>query len=558
MMLIVGENNTGKSNLLHALRLLFDIQADRLRLDLSEEDINDVALEKGEKWFEITVELGDLQKHPELEAVFHDRIDQAGTETFITVRGRYALDQENAWAMHLMPPAGRNNEPVNFSYRMQRSVPLYFIEAARDVERETRTVGQGLLARLIQEMDYSEVRSDVQQSLKEANQKFAQGTHVKDLSDSLSQQFSTSVSGGQGTISLAIANEDAVFLNRGIHIRVSKSAHETPQSVARHGTGLQNLALMAVYKHIAASAKTGQAMLAVEEPESHLHPHMQRRLFRDLAESSNPIILTTHAPTVVENADPLAIVRLYDNGSARTSACQLNEATVDDETRKQLRQLMQKGKTDIFFARAIIIVEGESESVLLKAFSGLLNIDLDRDGISIVEAGGNRFAYIIKFCNAYHIPYVVLYDTDVLSNDNVLLKEACKADLITSQQRDACSNQTPDVQDRRNAVLNTISWIGVDSCLEYVCCRDGYIDAVRGFIENEDRGAFEAYAKSRSKSSISDLSADEIVEFLRSKRKLKVPVAYCVAENASTMNRVPLPLEEALRRAAELVNRGEA
>jgi putative ATP-dependent endonuclease of OLD family len=60
---ILGENNTGKSNFLHALRLLFDPQAESLRLALSHEDINDNARMTGENHFSITVELGDLQKH---------------------------------------------------------------------------------------------------------------------------------------------------------------------------------------------------------------------------------------------------------------------------------------------------------------------------------------------------------------------------------------------------------------------------------------------------------------------------------------------------------------
>jgi putative ATP-dependent endonuclease of OLD family len=96
---IVGENNAGKSNFLHALRLIFDPMAERLRLDISEADINDEARKLGEFFFIITVEIGDLQKHIDIEAVFRDRINKVkGTkETFITIEGKYEKDSEGIY-----------------------------------------------------------------------------------------------------------------------------------------------------------------------------------------------------------------------------------------------------------------------------------------------------------------------------------------------------------------------------------------------------------------------------------------------------------------------------
>jgi len=67
--IFIGENNAGKSNLLYALRLLLDPEAKRLESEISEEDINDVARSEGENGFSIAIEVGDLQKHQELEAI---------------------------------------------------------------------------------------------------------------------------------------------------------------------------------------------------------------------------------------------------------------------------------------------------------------------------------------------------------------------------------------------------------------------------------------------------------------------------------------------------------
>ena len=57
---VVGENNTGKSNLLYALRLLLDPEAKRLESEISEDDINDVARSEGENSFSIAIEHDDF------------------------------------------------------------------------------------------------------------------------------------------------------------------------------------------------------------------------------------------------------------------------------------------------------------------------------------------------------------------------------------------------------------------------------------------------------------------------------------------------------------------
>ena len=133
---IVGENNVGKSNFLYALRLLFDVNAERLRLDLSPADICSLAAKAGETWFSITVEIGDLQKHVELEACFKERLSADGAETFVTVEGKYCEDENGDYVFqyHVLPPAGRFNEAILVNRRMANSLPLYFLDAVRDAD----------------------------------------------------------------------------------------------------------------------------------------------------------------------------------------------------------------------------------------------------------------------------------------------------------------------------------------------------------------------------------------------------------------------------------------
>ena len=154
---IIGENNAGKSNFLYALRLLFDVNAERLRLDLSPADICSQAARDGENWFSVTIEIGDLQKHVELEACFKERLSADGAETFVTVEGKYSKDDNGDFVFQarVLPPDGRASEAIFVTRRMANLLPLYFLDAIRDAGRDTRATGRGVMAQLLSDVSYS-------------------------------------------------------------------------------------------------------------------------------------------------------------------------------------------------------------------------------------------------------------------------------------------------------------------------------------------------------------------------------------------------------------------
>ena len=190
---IIGENDTGKSNLLCALRLLLDPQAERLRLDLSEDDINDTARAEGETHFSVTVEIGDLQKHKDVEVCFKERIDRDGDETFVTVEGKFEPDDDGIyiWQSLVLSPQGRFNEPISVSRRMVRAIRLYFLDAVRDAARDTRATGRGLLSQFLDNVDYTDVQDEVQGHLRAANNALNKGGEISSLAGGLTSELTS-------------------------------------------------------------------------------------------------------------------------------------------------------------------------------------------------------------------------------------------------------------------------------------------------------------------------------------------------------------------------------
>ena len=114
------------------------------------------------------------------------------------------------------------------------------------------------------------------------------------------------------------------------------------------------------------------------------------------------------------------VTRDADRGTAIVAST----LTATTELREKLRKEMDPERNELFFAKHVILVEGDTEKLALPEYAIRMEIDLDRLGCSIVEVGGKRnlksFADIVI---SFRIPVTVVFDTD--SSD---FGKECKAD----------------------------------------------------------------------------------------------------------------------------------
>lgn len=547
---IVGENNTGKTNLLHALRLLLDPDSKRLESELSEEDINDNALLKGENNFTITIEIGDLQKHQELEAIFRDRISLDGQETYITIEGKYQPDEDGiyTWTSQLLPQKGRSNEPIILNNRMARSIPLYFLYATRDAEREVKTSGRGTLSQLLKDVNLDDVEPEIISHIQNANTALKKNQDINDCAKGITDFLLPHIPGGQGEVSLSVANESPNQLIKGLRLNIKRHLDQRTYDITRHGTGLQNLLLIAMFRHKISKSDINQPILAIEEPEAHLHPQAQRSIFKDLKEIANPVILTTHSSTIVECSDPLSIIRLKSSFQNYVTAHQINISNCENNDNELLARLMRLGGSSIFFAKAIIIVEGPSEVIALPAFAEYLGYNLDRDGVSVIAAHSNSFSYILRFCKdeCFSIPSIVTFDTDALKANDSLLKEACKLKLINEENLNMV--KVADIK-KKILTLMKIGWIPVIENSEYQLARIGYLPSMLKSIN--EQGLCKSYKDFLNTHNLNN-DPCSISQFIHNHTKLKIPIAHQVTEDLKTIGCIPNCFKKAIKQATTM------
>jgi Predicted ATP-dependent endonuclease of the OLD family len=172
-------------------------------------------------------------------------------------------------------------------------------------------------------------------------------------------------------------------------------------------------ALVKVVEECCCDGVRGELLL-VEEPEMMLTPQAQRYLFRLLHEFAvdNQVIYSTRSPALLDAAHHDEIVRL-DLTAAGTVVRRTDPDVLSDAQRVRLAAEFDHERSEMFFARAVILVEGQTERLALPAVFRAMGYDVDALGIAITEVGGKgNLTLAAQLLRQLQIPFLVVFDSD--------------------------------------------------------------------------------------------------------------------------------------------------
>ena len=245
-----------------------------------------------------------------------------------------------------------NSEAGIVSAKQLEPMALHFMDAKRDIDDDMRRQGS-FWRRMTSDLGLLEddIKS-FEKILTEINEEIVEKSGVlKHLKSGLGDLYNI-MSGEREGIELAPVARKLRDLTKGIDVNfTTKGAQTFP--LVRHGMGTRSMASILVFRAFmqwrSLMAKRNDAvhpMLALEEPEAHLHPQSQRALFGQIKEIPGQIIISTHSPYVAIHAD-FSELRHFRKDGADTSitAMDLSDIETDDLQKMKWKVLNTRGDT---------------------------------------------------------------------------------------------------------------------------------------------------------------------------------------------------------------------
>jgi putative ATP-dependent endonuclease of the OLD family len=301
------------------------------------------------------------------------------------------------------------------------SLPITFLPALRDAEAALAPGYRSRLALLLRDMAVragSTTKDGILQIFAKANSDLIALPLVSATASSLSARTEKIAGTDHSPSTISAAELDFEKILRTLHVQMKDSPIG---SLSANGLGFNNLLYIAVVlEHLKQDSVDECPLLLVEEPEAHLHPQLTMLLAEYLAKTTPgattpQTLVTTHSPTLAANVPPNRVHVLFADQPGRKPCCNsLAKVGMDDKEQGELQRMMDVTRASLYFAKAAILVEGISESLLFPVFAARMGHDLSKEHISVVPICGVAFETFKKMLNpaALGIPVAIVSDAD--------------------------------------------------------------------------------------------------------------------------------------------------
>ena len=469
--IIIGENNVGKTNFLRALQLVLDpTLSDEDRM-LQESDFNDSIKNPMENKEEILIEIyiDNYDQNKTILAVFQDAtvMTEDGKEVLKFTYRFFPYINEGGVAEYQYNIYKGNDETKKFGSYERKYLNIKVVKALRDVEGEMRNSRTSPIQKMLK--NYAIDKQDLEhiaEEYRKNGEKILNLDELVDLTNNINKRFG-----------MVLGNNDFDVSLRAMEINPAKVLSSLKLLMAQRNTteislGLNNIlyismilqllqdktipSLIKAEKYMELSSipggdilkatyeeskngnyflnddisesqqeklytfmsknmpiSKGVTILAIEEPEAHLHPVNQRLIYRDVIQnSSNSVLLTTHSTHITAIAPIDSIVHLHDDGERGTEIHATAAMPISDGEFLDVERYLDVKRGEIYLGKAVLLVEGIAEEYLIPQFANLLGKPLDEKGIIVCNINCTNFTPYVKLLRSLDIPYAVITDGD--------------------------------------------------------------------------------------------------------------------------------------------------
>lgn len=463
---IIGENNIGKTNFIKAIQLILDPNLSEEDRFLEESDFND-SIESpmvSKATIEISIEIQGFEHNKSFLSMF---ASASVDSTLPTLRFTYVFKMIDDERYGYYIYQGENEENT-FTHNHRKMLNVKVINGLRDANSDLKNVKKSPLTKLIKQYEIEkEYLEEISINIKSKSDEILSLEEILDLNERVNQSLSSIVGSKNpysstsletididsnkilNTLKLMIGetkkrptNETSLGITNVLYISLVllsiedrtiptllkeedllRLKEEAPQNLLEKNytkvnqnyyklnAEIYNIEILYDFFSEYHPSIDGYTILVIEEPEAHLHPILQRCIFKDVMNKPTSVILTTHSSEITSVSPIKSFVHLRNNGISTNinsaAGLDLNEKDVMD-----LQRYIDIKRGEIFFGKGVILVEGIAEEYIVPALAEKIETPLDFYGIVCCNINSTNFKPYISLLKSLKIPYVILTDGD--------------------------------------------------------------------------------------------------------------------------------------------------
>ena len=423
--ILVGENDSGKTAIIDAIKLVIKTHAidwikledadfhnttDNLRIELKFDGFNDIEA----SWFTEWLSWDDAAHKPFLRVIYkarkiNDRIIQGDVTAGSTDEGRQMTSIARDYLKCTYLKALRDADSELSAHKNSRVSQIL-----QGHNLFATTPGQNhALETFVQDANQNidSWFNDSTQEVDEYGNPIVGTSHKEQLKDKIDTYLKDFIDSSLES-ELKISDPKVKTILDAISVRVKQNSNL--------GLGTMNRLYMATELLHLNNGKPGLHLGLIEELEAHLHPQAQMKVMSSLQSRNVQFIMSTHSPNLTSK------VRLADKDSVNFIMCHSTDVYPlnPDTTRlkesdfKFLDTFLDVTKSNLFYAKGVILVEGWAEELLIPTLANKLGMDLTANEVSIVNVGSTAY---LRYANIFvrtdgknlEIPVSVITDLDV-------------------------------------------------------------------------------------------------------------------------------------------------
>lgn len=379
--LLVGENNAGKSNIVDAIRLGLDPLSGRATRYFETDDLTEDATGT----IDIALEFKDATDFQ--KALFINGLDlKSGTIKYQT---SYSPPTREIPRGKRVRTAGKPRG-ADSDFEARAKINCVYVEPLRDAKYQLASGNGRRLGTILNALLSEEEKRDFEQDAKDAFDKLSSEGPISAVSGKIQSHLAALTDPIRSqTVEVDFETPKLEKLARALRMKMAEKGTD-PRDLDSSGLGYANLLFLStVLLELSVVRESELTILLIEEPEAHLHPQLQGVLLDFLRSAAKgefddttgvsikgrlQVIATTHSPSIASAVGVNDIVVVKSDKDSGTYALDLQSVdfgtgkTRENSIRK-INQYLDATRSELLFARRVILVEGISEAVLLPAIA---------------------------------------------------------------------------------------------------------------------------------------------------------------------------------------------